>query len=1170
MGHGSSSASGIGRHKASQSNISAALAAARRETEALTAEEVQALDTHEAEREDSRRIFLAGLGYDPMRAAQEAREQGIGVTPDRVNRLMEKADPRFNPRLSSFLREFHTGREEAGMAFDQETMSATERLQVAAEIAAKAEQEGTSGGVAGEDDLDPLAAAAAREAALRALEESSAPYGAAADYEFKEGETMRPGGGAGAGAQGAPVPPSDPSSGRPRPMGGPAARGGLGHAQGPRDGGERQGAGNQLPPRVAPGPGAVSSATLEAARNNAGGDEAQGRPNTNDTRTASPGTADGRDSAEKDDDQENEEGDRRLAGLLAGLRGEDVEGLLGDMGGQLGAQDATDAVEEPSALPLKQQCSLALRDMARAPAARSSVLAEGAARALLSAFQDPGNARTRSACLWALAMLTCTPRAHDPLKARAAAAAAAVAGDASSGGGSAEASGEVLEVVPQVWHAVPAAPKQDESEESADHDAFLPGSASGGAGGLSGTPMAYKAAAASAMAAEDAEEDRVIVRTAGPYAEPGIVSALSDALRGRSSIRGEVRCVIAATLHNLSCGRAARQRLVAEGGVQALLSLLRPIAVDSARKAAVSRARTLASGAGGALGGEGPLPEIPGDEPSPSGVAADTAGEDEYADDGFEPESGANASPAPGSGASRAATADASRAEASPKRSLADDERWGTFGSHDGGFISLSAVQAIVQRILDGSLTAAGQEAGAAVEKGEGKAQDGEEKAQDEEEPGLQAAGEAGVTQASEDALVLYLCIRALCNVSGCPEGTEALLQLGAMGTICHVWDCLSDDLRCALAAHLCYNLTRLRSAARKVAEEGGALLLREVVHHLAGHLPPMAEEPDAAPAAGTAHANSPSQSSDASTSGRGRRGDPPSSQPTAADKVVLKSDPLLALRVALAGTPSYDSTRKLDPAQTFSLRRALLSLARLTREPQAAQHVVRTGGAAALAAGAMLLCAQAGVEEDAVLREAGVVALAPAGPMGVKRSTEDDTKEILSIAGTAEGRAVGGLDSLGARVSEGGIAVLSAIHVRRKVAAALCRLSWRQDRALAAVQSACLALGQLCSPRLRDPPTCKIAATALANMLRHPGGAAFAVADGALVALALSATESTSLDGFELSETNEDGVVRDNRLWLQLCARERPLVAVSLYNASCHASSRRMMLKLTDDDAAR
>jgi len=195
-------------------------------------------------------------------------------------------------------------------------------------------------------------------------------------------------------------------------------------------------------------------------------------------------------------------------------------------------------------------------------------------------------------------------------------------------------------------------------------------------------------------------------------------------------------------------------------------------------------------------------------------------------------------------------------------------------------------------------------------------------------------------------------------------------------------------------------------------------------------------------------------------------------------------------------------------------------------------------------------------------------VVLDQTGPQGVSRNTVDDTREMLAISDPEEGRGVAGMDSLGASSPDDSITVLGAIHVRRKVAAALCRLSWRQDRALTAVQAACLALGQLTSPAQMDPPTMKIATTGLANMLRHPGGAAFAVADGALVALSLAAVDVTSLEGEVLDETNEDGVVRNNRLWLQLCDRERPLIAVSLYNASCHASSRRMMLKLTDADA--
>jgi len=95
------------------------------------------VEEEDSKREESRRVFLDGLGYDPLRAAHEAREQGLGVSPSRVHRLMDKADPRFNPRLSSFLRDFHGGREEGGYVMNKETLA----LHEAALLAEAAENE---------------------------------------------------------------------------------------------------------------------------------------------------------------------------------------------------------------------------------------------------------------------------------------------------------------------------------------------------------------------------------------------------------------------------------------------------------------------------------------------------------------------------------------------------------------------------------------------------------------------------------------------------------------------------------------------------------------------------------------------------------------------------------------------------------------------------------------------------------------------------------------------------------------------------------------------------------------------------------------------------------------------------------------------------------------------
>jgi len=239
--------------------------------------------------------------------------------------------------------------------------------------------------------------------------------------------------------------------------------------------------------------------------------------------------------------------------------------------------------------------------------------------------------------------------------------------------------------------------------------------------------------------------------------------------------------------------------------VQALLSLLRPIAIDAARKAAVVRGKTLASGGGAGLGGEGPAPVIPGlaDEglarstesaagKQESGPTGNKAGEDDYGDDGFEADNSADGGDVgmPGAARSLPRAPVLHAQEVASVRSLADDERWGTFGSSDGGFVSLRAVSAVAKRIISGDLLGPATardmaEGSSGAGQGEGKQEDGPVDGQaadvtsagmDGDEPGLQASGEAGISQSSEDALVIYLVVRGLCNVSGCPEGAEALL----------------------------------------------------------------------------------------------------------------------------------------------------------------------------------------------------------------------------------------------------------------------------------------------------------------------------------------------------------------------------------------------------------
>ena len=107
-----------------------------------------------------------------------------------------------------------------------------------------------------------------------------------------------------------------------------------------------------------PGPGARSSVTLDG--NGAAQLTPEGAHGASNIRSHSPGgsTAPGEEhgqgtSSNVDANGEEEEGDRRLAGLLAGLRGEDVEGLLGEKGEPGSSNEGNDAFDMPATLPLK-------------------------------------------------------------------------------------------------------------------------------------------------------------------------------------------------------------------------------------------------------------------------------------------------------------------------------------------------------------------------------------------------------------------------------------------------------------------------------------------------------------------------------------------------------------------------------------------------------------------------------------------------------------------------------------------------------------------------------------------------------------------------------------------------------------------------------------------------
>jgi hypothetical protein len=365
----------------------------------------------------------------------------------------------------------------------------------------------------------------------------------------------------------------------------------------------------------------------------------------------------------------------------------------------------------------------------------------------------------------------------------------------------------------------------------------------------------------------------------------------------------------------------------------------------------------------------------------------------------------------------------------------------------------------------------------------------------------VQSLSGAAVHVAMTDAFALTCCLRGFCNLSGCARGSEALLASGIVSLLATHWDILTENQRGATTSHIIYNLSRVRASARKVAEEGGVLMLRDVI---------------------------------------------------------LAS----ASKAALSCSEAPHDREVLTPEESFVLRRTTLALSRLTRDPYASTLIIRSRAVVALGLVPLIHMDATPALPEGTLR--GVTKAAGAGTSAVRAIQLAHAAVLITnpdeVFSTADG--VGVAHSGGGLAGGAGDgAVLSAAHVNRQVAAAFCRLSWRNDRDVSASHGVGAALAKLVLSL--DGPCRKVALTATANFMRHPVSALSVIRDGLLSAVT-ALVMNPAADGLQGAPASHSiRMIQTSPSWL----REAHLAILALHNASCHESIREMMLKLREAD---
>ena len=414
-----------------------------------------------------------------------------------------------------------------------------------------------------------------------------------------------------------------------------------------------------------------------------------------------------------------------------------------------------------------------------------------------------------------------------------------------------------------------------------------------------------------------------------------------------------------------------------------------------------------------------------------------------------------------------------------------------------------------------------------------------------------------GARLALVDAFSLAVGVKALCNISGCWQGTEALLGGGVLEHLSEMWDWFTHEQRCALGAHVLYNMTRSRSYIRRAAEECLVPLLRSVVHATA-------DAHDAAHAAGNQVSLLNTFALRRSALALARM----AAAPTAEVYLAHCGAAAALARVALIHMPEHLPLEDLHAKPQVGVP--------LT--PQAASEAARRSTMLQVSAARGRLGKGSGGSQDT--RPPSGAAEAPSHP-GVPTAAPDSAEAppaaafdmeysagvalvtsarvVSMLTATGDGRSgspVAG--SPGARgpkaagsivPADRGLSLLAATLLRRKVAMALARVTWRAERAglMLSQHGVATALAVLCQSD--DGPTRKVALTAIVNAFKSEAAGEHLLQGGAVVSLA-------QLAGRMVAGPPDAPLLA-----------ERPLVTQALFNMSCHRTLRGRAMGLTQAD---
>lgn len=94
--------------------------------------------------------------------------------------------------------------------------------------------------------------------------------------------------------------------------------------------------------------------------------------------------------------------------------------------------------------------------------------------------------------------------------------------------------------------------------------------------------------------------------------------------------------------------------------------------------------------------------------------------------------------------------------------------------------------------------------------------------------------------EVGEDAYVMDLCVRALCNLTTVPQGAIAIVESGVLSALCNFWFWMTPELQQAVAGTIMFAVTKSRGYAVKVAEEGAVRILAHIIQNVRNAVDPL------------------------------------------------------------------------------------------------------------------------------------------------------------------------------------------------------------------------------------------------------------------------------------------------------------------------------------------